>query len=1019
MEDFSEGLSSVGFPESQVAVDTRALENELDDITRALSLGSRTGKWDDRVQAMERLSNSVGTHYNHAPGCFKSAMRPLTRALALQVSDLRSSVVRTACETVSVLAKAMGESFGDYISDHILPALLKATAVTIHVVAENALECLRVILTTSRPNTRVIRVIVDALAPRTSVPTRIVAAEAVGLLLEDSRSTESEDRATMLEAAIRAGLQDPSSIVRHYSRANYYLLEAFRPESAAKLRDQAPKRSLGGSRGRHPGRLTVLPESLDSCEQINPRNDQGRSTLHARRVVQDASPSSLLSWSEENVIDAPHGPQRVRTPSFNDSELSHRKAGRISSMGCDPMGSMKKPHRVPVRTGEEDDSRSINSAKAAGQPGTGIIALLQLVDSQRDWNARLHHLWILKSTIEKDGSRTLAPSALNRLFSTIDEPLSAHFRVTAGALDVLTALIKALDPIRLEEELSRHLSIVVKVLSCYGDQKEVVRSPAHEVVIALEHKLGLERIVSLLLLGLNECLAGRVKECRTIASNVGALKCFRDRLAKIDKYDFEWDGDLIDKTVRLLTPLIREKKRPIVKEAARDCLRELAKVVPPGVISIASETLSETDRSSLAQILDLETAGFEATPSEAAEDEIESTIASCDRSNDQESQGQTRECLHEVSNISTPAIFVTTQSTMKKLEDESTVVNELLSPSYDVTIPDGGPWLDHEPPADDDQVASASGIVRVLDSLTIDTRSEFAEGKSSSDIFEEGANSREEIVGFNSMSEEQQVEELRDDCTHYETSNGGKQRPSDFDLETLGSELTSLEIRLKDGEVIKSDVLKSLRTRTRQVDSLVNIERLTAFLGSCIQSSNLDDSTRELAVRFLAETLGKLADMDAVFESILLLCGTIPGDRRCRPTLRIRCEELLAQLFCSVDMLFLLKKMRSLAPTLEGDLLKTTVRALRVSIVSADDEEKRRSLGDICLVLFELMKSSEPEVRKEAVQTVACIVDHLGEATVAPMLAQLPPPMVRLVSMYQDREGTRRARPNVSPVVAR
>ncbi|RHY78174.1 hypothetical protein DYB38_010882 [Aphanomyces astaci] len=99
------------------------------------------------LQQLQRVVASGGAfHAGFAP-----SLRALREPLCEQVGDLRSTVAREACATITALASALtGDDSWAHLVEFFVAALLKATYVTIQVISTSADACIKSIIQSGR-----------------------------------------------------------------------------------------------------------------------------------------------------------------------------------------------------------------------------------------------------------------------------------------------------------------------------------------------------------------------------------------------------------------------------------------------------------------------------------------------------------------------------------------------------------------------------------------------------------------------------------------------------------------------------------------------------------------------------------------------------------------------------------------------------------------------------------------------------------------------------------------------------
>lgn len=116
------------------------LEQHINTITEHLK-DITTHEWDIRVKAMKTLCTIVQQQC-HLFDNFIPLLYKCKDGLALQVTDLRSSVTREACNCIITLSSSLREQFEPFI-ETMLIQLFKLVCVTIQVMSHSGSECIR------------------------------------------------------------------------------------------------------------------------------------------------------------------------------------------------------------------------------------------------------------------------------------------------------------------------------------------------------------------------------------------------------------------------------------------------------------------------------------------------------------------------------------------------------------------------------------------------------------------------------------------------------------------------------------------------------------------------------------------------------------------------------------------------------------------------------------------------------------------------------------------------------------
>lgn len=210
--------------------------------TIALDLRASTAaEWTTRQAALRRLQALVlggAPSLNGDATLFLAGLRTLREPLAAQVADLRSQIIREACVTLALLARALGDAFESYV-DFFFEKLLRQSVITIAIISSSAHLCLRALIARTRPHRCAPR-IAAALADRSSA-VRVRAAEYCELLARvlpppaDGERGPLERHADALIGALRVALRDAVADVRALARSAFWALNAHLPAHCSAL----------------------------------------------------------------------------------------------------------------------------------------------------------------------------------------------------------------------------------------------------------------------------------------------------------------------------------------------------------------------------------------------------------------------------------------------------------------------------------------------------------------------------------------------------------------------------------------------------------------------------------------------------------------------------------------------------------------------------------------------------------------------------------------------------------------
>jgi len=201
------------------------LWSQLENAVQVLHI-KPAADWEKRVEALvfieeraQRLSRADLAEFLR-----QSSLR---YALVEQIQDLRSQVARHACATAATLARALGDAFADTLGLVLVPSLLRASIVTIAVIADSARQALRCIVEHARLGRSVIFLFQGLQDQKSATSLREITAELLYVALARQPAFDIERHAEEWRRALRTGLEDASACVRARMRHAFWRYVAF------------------------------------------------------------------------------------------------------------------------------------------------------------------------------------------------------------------------------------------------------------------------------------------------------------------------------------------------------------------------------------------------------------------------------------------------------------------------------------------------------------------------------------------------------------------------------------------------------------------------------------------------------------------------------------------------------------------------------------------------------------------------------------------------------------------------
>ncbi|KAB8337296.1 hypothetical protein FH972_021597 [Carpinus fangiana] len=222
---------------------------ELDDIFRIMQPcfegKEDEGNWkqrDNNVLKLRRLTRGNAPADLHVP--FLAGIKALLDGILKVVNTLRTTMSTNGCLLVQELAKTLGSSI-DSLVEILLQNLVKMTAATKNISAQNGNTTVEVILQSVSYNSRLMQHIWLAVQDKNVQPRQFAAGWLKIVLKKHAHNKVSFEHSGGLEVTekcIRKGLTDANPKVREGMRSTYWAFEPFWPVKAeAIMEDLEPK----------------------------------------------------------------------------------------------------------------------------------------------------------------------------------------------------------------------------------------------------------------------------------------------------------------------------------------------------------------------------------------------------------------------------------------------------------------------------------------------------------------------------------------------------------------------------------------------------------------------------------------------------------------------------------------------------------------------------------------------------------------------------------------------------------
>ena len=513
------------------------LAREFEHMSTVLSDMSRDyieNDWQERIKSMKRIQAVIasgGTAFDN----FLPLMLKFMMPLSVQLSDLRSAIVREAYNTLVQAAEACRDSFeqcAERIADTLFKLLNSGTKVLADAGHMSFTAILENVITF-----RLIPKIVDNIRSKNAF-VRSKSAFYLAYMLEHypKQVFEAGESARghiyeMMEQGILCAIHDASSEARAAGRncfISYRTMFTERADGLYYRLDPAAQKAVGEMIGGPPSRhaktlqapVTKKVPSRESPQPVRPGSDETttpkrpssskqspitstKATTPSRSLVSSTLPERLPEkWPEKPekpmevpVARPPAKPYFKPRPQQPHSE-SHEAGMKYDSTGdTGSSASVLKPPADPPRpiamdtTPPQPDEDAVEElpvpkmktkSKEIG-PSEKLDFIIEKTYHE-NWSTRCNSFTRLTSTLSSEPNLEglfITPGLWEKLINTHIEHLSdSHFKVIAGCLASLQRLIELL-PEKVSYELEK---LMPGLLGCLGDGKESVYQSACTVL---------------------------------------------------------------------------------------------------------------------------------------------------------------------------------------------------------------------------------------------------------------------------------------------------------------------------------------------------------------------------------------------------------------------------------------------------------------------------------------------------------------------------------------------------------
>mmetsp|Transcript_16783 Transcript_16783/g.33917 ORF Transcript_16783/g.33917 Transcript_16783/m.33917 type:complete len:774 (-) Transcript_16783:491-2812(-) len=340
---------------------------------------SKKDDWKMRYQALEELEKLVkqGSEEDGFASIFDSLSLEFKYILPKQLIDLRSEILRQACQTISTMAECLQEHMRK-LGNEIMPNLLLAATTVNRVIRQYAITCCHNLIA-NVTGKNMLMPIITTLRETKSKQMRPIMMELLEACLANWPTKSLTKRVVEIENTISFGLECPTAETRDAAARSFFLFLQHFPKKEKSVVARLPSRAqriVERMRGTQtPTAKKASPGKYGSTVRrpntaSRPRTPSGRSTA---RHLSYTSTSSRRTTSRPMSSHRPGSSQRPRTathkstPTKSRSSRLSRTSTHKRSMSSSPMEDEepRSTKTTPRKRGSHNsDNSSVRSSLA-------------------------------------------------------------------------------------------------------------------------------------------------------------------------------------------------------------------------------------------------------------------------------------------------------------------------------------------------------------------------------------------------------------------------------------------------------------------------------------------------------------------------------------------------------------------------------------------------------------------------------------------------------------------------------
>ena len=322
-------------------------------------LATKATKWDDRVKALEHLREMVTAaktskdeHWNGRS--FAARLAPLAIPLQVQLTELRSQIIRAACSTVEVLVDVLGADY-EATAAEFLPMLFELTGGAKKVMVESARVCTAKIVQCCCEGEGVaLSAVLQHVLTTKDARVREHCMSVVSVAFDKWSDEQLSPHCESLQETLIATLQDKSGVCRGFARKSFTIFWRMWPELGDKILEP---HTMGGVKKALRAEFTELRGRIDGmqCACCSPKTNLAGAAVGAevgsaqdqRRPLAARPSMQMMEWRKKQatLVTQDEGPVHVASDSGADATMEELGLGGVLAHA---LGDRVSPPSDPI-----------------------------------------------------------------------------------------------------------------------------------------------------------------------------------------------------------------------------------------------------------------------------------------------------------------------------------------------------------------------------------------------------------------------------------------------------------------------------------------------------------------------------------------------------------------------------------------------------------------------------------------------------------------------------------------------